>query len=255
MTPSLSKSGRPAPATQHRWVIRRHSPWKHSIRVIVIALVLGGAGCGLFALGRASVSGNSTLASAEPCTNGDGRFSQLREDNAALRQQATILERTSQVERATYHRIGTSLKQLQNEILRLTEELAVYKGIVVRAVSNKGIVIQNVKLSPNKQARRYRYQVVLTHFGADKQVVSGSMQILVSGTQNGKAAVLSLGELAGEERGDPAIHLEFRNFVRVEGLLHLPPNFAPRHVRVRVEGTAKKQRTVERSFSWEQATS
>lgn len=223
------------------------------MRIIVTALLLASGGGGLFVLGRASVNSDHTL--AEPRTNGDDRLAQLRKDNAALRQQATILERTSQVERAAYNRIGESLKQLQNEVLRLTEELAVYKGIVVRADSNKGIVIQNLKVSPEEKVGRYRYQVVLTHFGADKEMVSGAMELLVSGTQSGKASVLSLGELAGEERSNPAIHLQFRNFVRVEGLLHFPPNFAPRHVRVRVEGAGAKQQTIEKTFTWDQATS
>ncbi|MFZ0254775.1 MAG: DUF6776 family protein [Gammaproteobacteria bacterium] len=194
------------------------------------------------------------MSELEPCTNGNEQLALLRQNNASLRAQTVMLARKGQVERAAYKRIGESLKQLQDEVLRLTEELAVYKAIVVRADFRKKFVIQSLKLHAEK-AGLYRYQVVLTHFGTEDGVVSGSMEIRVSGTQSGKAAVLTLSELAGAKQASPEIHLQFRNFVRVEGLLHLPQNFAPRYIRVRVHGEAQPQQTVEKTFTWKQATS
>nr|MBS0020523.1 hypothetical protein [Gammaproteobacteria bacterium] len=218
-------------------------------------LLIGSVGGGLFALGRASVNGGSTLSESVLCTNGDDQLALLRKDNALLREQTIMLERKGQVERAAYKRIGESLKQLQDEVLRLTEDLAVYKGIVVRADFRKSLVIQSVRLLSEEKPGLYRYHVVLTHFGAGEEVISGSMEIRVSGTQGGKASVLSLNELAGAKQGSPEIHLQFRHFVRVEGLLHLPQNFAPRYIRVRVHAKAQQQQTVEKTFTWKQATS
>ena len=214
---------------------------------------MGGLGYGLFALGRASV--DSGKLPAEPRTTGDERLTALRADNASLREQTAMLERTGQVERAAYDRISESLKELQDEVLRLTEELAVYKGIVVRSGFSKGIVIQSLKLHSEEQSGLYRYQVVLTHFGADKEVVSGSMKLLISGTQGRRTSVLTVGELANAQAENAEIRLQFRNFVTVEGLLHLPQNFAPQYVRVRVDGEAGQHRIAEKTFTWKQATS
>lgn len=257
MPQSLCKLVRPVTAAGDRWVISRHSPWKHSLRVIFTALFLGLVGWGLFALGRASVDHDHTL--AELCAGDDDRVAQLRKDNASLREQTVMLERSDQIERTAYSRIAESLKQLREETHRLKEELAIYKGIVIRSDLDKGIIIQSVKLRPGGQIGLYRYQIVLTHFGVDKKVISGSMEILISGTQGRKPSVLSLAELAPDERsnpeGNPEIHFQFRNFVRVDGLLHLPQDFKPRHIRVRVDAQAGQQQVVERTFTWEQATS
>lgn len=253
MTRSLSKSAQPARGATRQWGSGHYGHWKDSIiRRMFGFFILASVACGLFALGR--MSAQSDPISAEPCASGDGRLAQLHEHNASLRERVVMLERTAEVERAAYRRVGQSLRQLQNEVLRLTEELAIYKAIVVRGDFKKGISIQSLKLNPEEQAGLYRYQVVLTHFSADRDMVSAVMELSVSGTQGGKTSVLSLAELVGTERESREIHLRFRNFVKVEGVLHLPQDFAPRYVQVRVDGEAEQQRTIEKTFTWQQAT-
>lgn len=254
MAQRLSEQEKFSRATGHGWVVHHYSPLKHALRVTVTALLIASAGCGLFALGRASVNVGNTV--REQYAEGDQRLAKLREDNAVLREQAAILKRTSQVERAAYNHIDQSLKQLQDEVLKLTEELAVYKSIVVHMDSAKGIAIHNLRMRPEKNENGlFRYQVVLTHFGTDQRVVSGTMDLRVSGTQNGRTSSLSLAELAGTRGRKATINLEFKNFHRVEGLLRLPEDFTPRYVRVRVDGQGKRQQAAERTFTWAQAAS
>ena len=172
----------------------------------------------------------------------------LSRENAGLRDRAAILERAAQVERQAYSHVDETLRDLQDQILDLKEELAFYRGIVTTSGKTRGLAIQSFKLEPNGQDGEYRYKLVLTRAMKNDKVTRGLVSLTVSGEQEGNPRDLTLRDLTGQ--GQAELKLNFRYFQRLEGQLALPQGFVPHRILVSVTTTGKKRSRVEKTYDW-----
>lgn len=216
-------------------------------------ILLGATGFGLYALGRSN-GASCTALTTHAATDWD-QSSEIHAENVALRRQLSLLERTGQVQHAAYAKVNDMLKRLQNEVLELKEELAVYRRIVVHSDRGTGLRIQHLSLQPQGNARTYRYRVILTYLNKRLERLNGSMQLFVSGDRQDGSTVLSLGELSSIDHDDAEVDLQFKNFLRVEGQLTLPRAFTPHYVKVVVDGRGGVSQRAERTFTWQDVTS
>jgi hypothetical protein len=177
----------------------------------------------------------------------------LREANAvstetiaALRRGAAETERARQVELAAYTRVDQRLRELQDEVLSLKEEVDFYQRIVSSA-ERSGLNVQTFVVD-REDAQTYRYQLVLTRFMKSDKVVEGEIRLTVSGEQDGRLLKLAHDALSGE--GAPVIEFRFKHFQRLEGKLALPPGFVPQRITIKVKAPDERPSTFERSFEW-----
>ena len=171
----------------------------------------------------------------------------LERGNEALRKRATVLERAQQVERAAYREVDERLRELQDAVLALREEVAFYRGIV-SAEQQKGLNIQALVVDADGRDRGYRFQVVLTRNMKNDTAISGTLSMSVAGEHAGESRKLSLGDLSASD-SDP-LAFRFKYFQRLEGRLTLPEGFVPRQIFVRVTTPDEKPSRFERAFDW-----
>jgi hypothetical protein len=172
--------------------------------------------------------------------------SRLSQENADFKARVAILERSRQIDGKAYGDVDQHLKRLQGEILALREELAFYRGIVSSSEA-RGVFIHTLVLEREGNTDAYRYSLVLTRNMRNGKVVSGTVDLSVSGELNGELKQLSREEMVA---GAPALAFEFKYFQRLEGRLRLPKNFVPHRVYVQVHTPGSQPSKVEKAFDW-----
>ncbi len=105
-----------------RLIIKSHSLRQRRARLVLALLVLGLGGWGAFLLGQQVAALDNDSLRAE----WDRLRAQLAEAEASNRQlsgRVAVLERAEQIDRQAYGEVERSLKQVQDEILELKEEV------------------------------------------------------------------------------------------------------------------------------------
>ena len=235
------------PVGKWRLVVREQRPAKELAELAVLVLLLVLAAGIIYAQGRA-MSESERIAVALERDRLAARNQELKSANDALRARVATLERTAQIERATYDDIDNTLRLLQARVLGLEEELGFYRGIVVSADRGSGLAIESFDVVADGSGREYRFRIVLTQFRNNDKVTRGKIHFSVLGKHQGEAARLSLADVS--DNSDKGIAFHFRNFHSVEGPLALPSGFVPQQVVVRVIPDGDASAIVKKAFVW-----
>ncbi len=231
----------------HRYVIYERSSGRRVFKLALWAGLLGAAAYLGSEYGRTDAAADISRTTAE--RNALRQHAEtLESENASLREQTAILERAAQVERQAYSHVDDKLRDLQDQILDLKEELAFYRGIVTTRGKTRGLAIQSFKLEPNGKDGEYRYKLVLTRTMKNDKVTRGLVSLTVSGEQGGNPRDLNLSDLTVQ--GQAELKLNFRYFQRLEGQLTLPQGFVPHRILVSVTTTGKKRSRIEKTYDW-----
>lgn len=224
-------------------IVRTHRPVRSLMLALLVAVLLGVAGYVAYEQGRNIVRAQYVNASAER-ERLQALNRSLQDANASLRERATALERTSQIEREAYTKVHAHLKDLQQEILDLKEELAFYRSIV-SSEQARDLDIQSFEVHRDGGGE-YLYRLVLTGTMKNDSVISGTIKLWVFGERQGHPVRFSLAELSDVQ----GIKFRLRHFQKVKGRLSLPQDFTPRRVSVQVTASGGKRTTLEKSFEW-----
>lgn len=228
-------------------VVKAHTPWRTRLlfALSAVALVLGGYS--LFEYGQFS-AGFDRAASLGDQASLKRLNRKLEAQVAELREQKAVLERTSQIDHQSNADLQVTLKNLQDEILELKEELAFYRGIVSPRDATPGLRLQSFRLDPTGVARHYRYTVVLTQVLKNDTVTRGSVHLLIEGVQNGRQKELSLADVT--EKAIKELTYQFKYFQNIDGELVLPANYVAQRVTVQVLPGGRVQDKIEETFDW-----
>ena len=232
-------------------VIRQHRPVRNLIFAAVAVITIGISGYMIYS--NANDWAQAELSALygerdELMTTVDA----LREANTTLRERVAILERAQQVEGSAYKNVDVHLRNLQDEVLALKEEVAFYRGIV-SAGKEKGLNIQTFVLDKETSPGAYRFQLVLTQHLKRVKKISGTVKLKVMEEQNGRPKELLLSDMAGKQAD--SLEFEFKFFQRIEGRFTLPDGFKPERLQIQVVSSGKKPASVEKSFEWRGLTS
>ncbi len=227
--------------------VRENNPWRLwlSIGLILLLLVI------MFLLGRAYHSYEfSQLKLVEEAMV--ARISELEQRNELLVNKNAHLDGISKIEHDAYEKSNQSLVKLQRDLLEIKEELVFYQGIVSPDELALGVNIQSFELMRKNNNGLYAYKLVLTKRGKSNQVVKGSMNLQVKGSQQGKPKALTLKNIK-QEFDQKDEKFSFRYFQVFEGELLLPDSFEPSDIELEINPTTRKIKNFTETISWVQA--
>jgi len=230
-----------------RLTIKSHSLRRRRAKVALVLLALGLGGWGVFLLGQQAAGLDNGSLRAER----DQLLAQLDEaeiSNRQLSKRVAVLERAEQIDRQAYGGVERSLKQVQDEILELKEEVAFYRGIVSPAETASGLGVTRFNLFGMGEAGVYRFKLVLTQLRTNNRLVKGHARIAIDGVLHGKQTRLSLKEVSGGTLD--RLKLRFRYFQNLEGDIVLPEGFLPSRVIIDVMPAGKGWQPFKKSFDW-----
>lgn len=171
-----------------------------------------------------------------------------REQNAELRQQIAILQRSSEIDRLASLDVRNEFAALQDQMLALGEELEFYRSIVSPKDGKAGLKIQRFDIRAGSVSGVFSYQLMLTQVQRNERYVSGVIEFKVEGIEDGKERVLPLSMLASDKK---ALKFKFRYFQEFAGELHIPDGFLPERVTIKVLPSGKgKPPGVDKTMEW-----
>lgn len=181
-------------------------PWYWRALVIVMLMVLGyGVGYWRFA------TNNANQLAAE--------VQQLRAENKTLKEKAVYAERQQQVEHAAQSNLAREMAALQDESLRLKEDLAFYKGIMVEGTGTGVLKVNSFKLAKGATEGEYLYTIILVQSGKHDKTIQGSLQLVLNGLQAGKPTEVVVSQAQPPLKG---VKVNFRYYQRIEGKFTIP---------------------------------
>jgi len=232
-------------------VIRRHAPWRRGL-LGGVGLVLGALVLyGMYEWGRYS-AGHNQLEAVMARRELESRIEGLEREKEELRGQIAAVDTTRDVDRQSYADVERTLGELQAQVLRQSEELTFYRGIVAPADGIGGLRIQRLEVLPGGSERHFRLRVVLVQAMRQDAVVAGSVSIDIEGAQDENPTTLSLTELGGAAADSGHLPFSFRYFQNIEQDVMLPEGFAP--LAVNVEVRSGRQPAVRQAFPWQVRT-
>lgn len=228
-------------------IIKQRSPMKTWMIRLSYVGVIAIAGFAAYQVGEhRSGFNNSEL--KDEIQSMQEQVSSVMQENSTLRGQAALKDRSRQVEKHAYQEVDNNLKDLQQEILELKEEVAFYRGIVSPKETAKGVNIQSLKLDKTEKESVYNFKLVLTQVIKNGRLVKGKAKVLVEGIQGGKSRQMSLTDISGGSI--QKMSLRFKYFQTFEGNIILPAGFLPSRVLVEIKPSTKGLTQVKKSFDW-----
>ena len=228
-------------------IIKSHHPVHQRLKLLGLALAVLGIAWGVFLFGQSSAGVDNTELLEERDLLRD-RVSAVQDDNRLLHERLAVLERSAQVDRQAYGEVERTLKQAQDEMLELKQEVAFYRGIVSPGETASGLNIPRFELQNMGEAGIYRFKLVLTHLRANTRLVKGYVRLVFEGVREGKQTQLSLKDVSGGTMD--LLKLRFRYFQDIEGDIVLPEGFLPSRAVVEVVPTDKDLDQFKKSFDW-----
>ncbi|MCU7941370.1 MAG: hypothetical protein KZQ87_01690 [Candidatus Thiodiazotropha sp. (ex Cardiolucina cf. quadrata)] len=213
------------------------------IRLCLLLLLLSGVAWMAYKQGGSSLAqGFARLQS------GMDHVQTLEQERNELRRQLAMVKQAAEVDREALLAIREQIKKLQDERLKMEEELTFLRGIVSTSSKQQVLRVQNFKLEAGIEAQQFVYKFSVSQVINSGSVVKGRIELSIMGLQDGQAKLLKLEELSDEKLSSHK--MRFRYYQNVEGKLHLPTGFEPATITIDVKPSSSKLKPVSEAYNW-----
>ena len=185
--------------------VRAAIPWYGRLMFAVLLVVLG------YLIGYTEFSGDGVAQLRD-------RVSQLTEENRNLRTQSIHVESQKQVTQVTQNDLAKDMAALQEENGKLKEDVEFYKSILEDGASVGVVKLHSFKVNKSVRHGEYDFRLLLIQSGKHDKSVQGSLQLLLTGTQDGKAISIPV----NPDGGGRGFKINFKYYQPVEGSFSIP---------------------------------
>lgn len=199
--------------TAPRVAVRSEAPWYARAVYLLILFSIG------YAVAYLQLVGRYPWDTAE---------AQAQENPQVLQTRIVQLERQLQVERAAQANLAKEMASMQDEGMRLKEDVAFYKSILAEGETPGVLKIHSVKLNRGVRPGEYQYQILLVQSGRHDKAVQGRLQLALNAIQEGSPRILQVD--AGEQQ--KGIKVNFKYYQRIEGTFNVPQQLTAQSLQV-----------------------
>lgn len=175
---------------------------------------------------------------------------ELAAANESLERALVIAERDSQITGAANDQLRDDLKQVERQLSELNDDIEFYQRLLEAGGVRRGLGLHELLLENTSDASIYRYRLTLSQNLEKAELVSGTIEILLNGMQDGDLVQLNPVEIASIEDRD-SLDYEFKYFQRLTGTLIIPAGFSPLSLDVTIRPSGRSNRNeVAEQFEW-----
>jgi Family of unknown function (DUF6776) len=215
-------------------------------RIALICLGLLVLAYGAFELGRPS-AGYFTVSSMIERLDLRKRSQALAAENEKLRHRVAVAEVGQKVDRQAQTDARRMMSELQAETARQKQELQFYRGLVVRQYGSGALRVQELRIRPEEEERRYRVLITMVQAATRDTIANGTVTFSVEGKQGKEPLTLSLAELEIDQLKQFPFSLRF--FQQIEVPIELPLDFMPERLHVEYRLIRNPEPT-RQTFDW-----
>src|SRR5580692_8966290 len=226
-----------------KFVIRRHTPTR-TLLLRSAALLIG-----LFALyvvfefGRYS-AGFDRASASQQRSDLLQVIAGLRGQIQALHAQVAQLQTLQAGAAREHEEVGQEIAELQAQIDRDRQDLAMYRGVIEPASTGNALQVQQLRITAGDAADHFVAHLTLMQAGKPDATVTGDVSLRVSGMFNGATSVVDA--LGGPAKGV----VSFRYYQAEEYQIVLPAGFQPTEVAVTLRDGRGNGTVVTQNFPW-----
>ena len=192
------------PAAPHV-AVRTELPWFWRLFWVAFLILAG------FAAGYWRYAGGNTASMRD-------EIIRLDNENKTLRTQAIHVGRQQQVASVAQNDLAKDLTSLQEENVRLKEDVTFYKSILEESPGMAVIKFHSFKVTRGARPGEFQYRLLLIQSGKHDRNVQGSLQLAVIGTQEGKPVT----EIVLGGRAKQGGKVNFKYYQPLEGSFMVP---------------------------------
>jgi hypothetical protein len=204
------------PAAPHV-AVRAEVPWYWRFFWVVLLIVAG------FSVGYWRFAGGNTGVLRD-------EIARLEQENKALHTQAIHVERQQQVTTVAQGDLAKDLAALQEENVRLKEDVTFYKSILEESTGVAVVKLHSFKVTHGEQPGEYKFRLVLIQSGKHDKNVQGSLQLTMLGTQDGKSVTQIVMSGKNPQQGD---RINFKYYQPIEGSFKVPGQMSAHSLQVK----------------------
>jgi hypothetical protein len=175
------------------------------------------------------------------------QLSDLNSEKDQLTKLANEAESKLSMERSAQQQLAKQVKVLEAENTKLKEEMAFFESLMPASGDTGAVSIRSLRAQADGAPNTLRYRLLLMQGGKTTPEFQGQLQLVVTGTQNGKPTTLLYPDRNTDAKTATAQWgLNFRRFQRLEGTVVLPEGTVVKSVQARVlqQGTTRAQQSV-----------
>lgn len=170
----------------------------------------------------------------------------LETENAKLTNQVASSERQNQINLSAMQETSNQAKSLSEENARLKEDVSFFQNLPLTAGQSGDLSIHRLKIVADSLPGEYHCRMLLVQNVQQRgKEFQGSLQLLVSGEQDGKKVVLQFPKENSAEVAD--YQLGFKFYQRVEKGFSLPLDMKIESVQVKVFDKGAREPKVKQS--------
>ncbi len=211
MRPVARKFKRHFGATAKHVAVHTKQPWYWRLFMAALLVLVG------YMIAYAELSGGDF-------GNLSDRLQMLEQQNQDLQGRLVRSDRQLQVEVAAQNNLAKELAKLQDEDMRLKEDVAFYQNILNESKSPSELKLQSFKLSNSNTGGQYVYQILLMQTGRQEKAVQGTLKLVLSAVQDGKPLQVLLSD---DATATQALKVNFKYYQRLEGTFTVPEGLVP----------------------------
>ncbi len=205
-----------------------------------------------YRLGVGAAGGDQERIATVECEDVQALLVKHRDELESLRQQVITLRKGAEIDRAAASEVRSQAAIAQGNIVRLEQEIELFKSITDASIRTKGVELHSFELFEGESDNSFKYRVVFLQRAQKHATIKGNLALEISGTDDGIPRKLALTALAPVPAPGPAgrLELNFVYFQMIEGDITLPAGFVPASVRIRAEVSGARSQRIDRSFEW-----
>src|SRR6185436_10495824 len=218
-------------------LVRTHVPWY--LRWIGIAVLLALSAtlaAWMYDAGR-RFAGFDRCEVEQELSAARGELAKLRAELERLRAIANAADSKVSIERTTQQKVSQQARALEQENMRLREELAIFESMLSSETASAApLSVLRFEVEPDTLPGEYRYRVLLLASGPRRgKEFLGRLELVVNLTEGGRSAIIMVpGQAQADSSATSAFRLSFKHFQRVDGIFRVSPKGRVSSVQLRV---------------------
>ncbi|WP_339673596.1 DUF6776 family protein [Dasania marina] len=240
-------------SSQYRSIVVRYRPWQRVVLIVVIVLLLLAVAGGSAWWTRAHYTQlHKQLLAENHALN--KQLPRVKQQRDVAEQQLANISTGADVDRAAVAGLQIELKNHQNKIAELTEEIGFYKGLMSPSERERGLSVRDMEILATAAEQVYQYKLVLQQTALKHRLLKGSVRVVLVGTAPNEQGMPSqrryaLADLSPELK-TVDIPLRFKYFQNIEGELTLPVGFDVQKIELVARASSPKKVQIEQTYEW-----
>lgn len=234
---------------QEQMVVVPYRPRQRVLFTLLLLLGVAISAAGGFSYGyyKTMLSQEVEQADREELTQ---QLDVARIENADLRRQIAILERSSQMDQRATAEVQATISGLRQRVAQLEQDIVYYRGVVAEETEDTGLIIGQFDISATEAPGRYRYKLVMRQQDADGDTfLTGHANVNLIGRGAEGQVIYPLRDVS-DDQDQLDIRLRFKYFQNIEGELALPEGFEPERVQIAAVSVEPVEKNINQDFSW-----